>query len=395
MARAKTTLSAEEIEELRKRVALAIGPVKEPESGREYAYGWARTKAGRELPPYYMVYLLLVELMRFGHGGRGEKVAWTIPVDYEGSGALIEHRKMGLGIFSAAQAEDELVAEGIVKAIHRGVKAAAPFFDHLAAKAVEKSRLNVRNNSSWLFNRYEYLRKQFRQQIAEADARKHEVKKTGDVLGNGTTVTSYSHPGFSLRQEAGWLGIAAIDAFFSWTEHVLIHIAILKGKIKTGEEIADMAGADWADKVKAAIDLDDAAMKALYDDLLVIRRQIRNYMAHGAFGKQGEAFEFHSGAGAVPVNLTDPDGRDRFSMWGSPSFDEGRAVETADAFVEKLWAGEMAQAKLYIQDADLPIILPYASDGTYQKGMKSVEDMEYLIEGMTRMLDGAMNMDWW
>jgi hypothetical protein len=393
MARTKTTLSAGEIEEIRNRVANAIAPVKEPEGGRRYAYGSARTKGGRGLPPYYLVYFLLVDLLKFGHGGRGEKVAWTIPVDYQGSAALIEHRKMGLGIFSAATAEDEIVAEGIVKAIHRGIKAAAPFFDHLAAEAVERSRLNVRNNSGWLFGRYEYLRDQFREKTAEAEARKREVEKTEEVLGNGTKVMSYSYPAFGLRREAGWIGIAAIDAFFSWTEHVLIHIAILNGKIKTGEEVADLAGADWTDKIKAAVDLDDAAMKTLYDELLVVRRQVRNYMAHGAFGKNGEAFEFHSGAGAVPVNLTDPEGRDRFSMWESPSFDELGAIETAEAFVEKLWDGDLAPAKLYLQEADLPIILTYASDGTYQGAMTSLEAMESLVEGMTHEIDRAANMD--
>ncbi len=393
MARTKTTLSAGEIEEIRNRVANAIAPVKEPEGGRRYAYGSARTKGGRGLPPYYLVDSLLVDLLKFGHGGRGEKVAWTIPVDYQGSAALIEHRKMGLGIFSAATAEDEIVAEGIVKAIHRGIKAAAPFFDHLAAEAVERSRLNVRNNSGWLFGRYEYLRDQFREKTAEAEARKREVEKTEEVLGNGTKVMSYSYPAFGLRREAGWIGIAAIDAFFSWTEHVLIHIAILNGKIKTGEEVADLAGADWTDKIKAAVDLDDAAMKTLYDELLVVRRQVRNYMAHGAFGKNGEAFEFHSGAGAVPVNLTDPEGRDRFSMWESLSFDELGAIETAEAFVEKLWDGDLAPAKLYLQEADLPIILTYASDGTYQGAMTSLEAMESLVEGMTHEIDRAANMD--
>jgi translation elongation factor EF-4 len=59
-----------------------------------------------------------------------------------------------------------------------------------------------------------------------------------------------------LSQESSWLGIAAIDAFFSWTEHVLIHIAILQGKLKTGEEVADLAAAEWAYKVKTVTDVE-------------------------------------------------------------------------------------------------------------------------------------------
>jgi len=128
-----------------------------------------KSKPAHKLPPYYLVYFLLVELLKFRYGGRWEKVAWTIPVDYEGNIAWIEHRKMGLGIFSTSTTQAELVAEQIVKAVSRGVKFATPLFDHLASQAVDGSKLNVTNNSAWLLNRYEYLRDQFRAKAAAAE----------------------------------------------------------------------------------------------------------------------------------------------------------------------------------------------------------------------------------
>lgn len=394
MAGVKTKMSTEEIEALRRRVTQEIRPLKPADPARRYEMGTTRTKAGAGLPEYYLVYFLLAELLRFWHSGRGEKLAWAIPVDYGGSLASIEHRKLGLGIFSAASGEDEAVAKQIVGAVERGVRAAAPFFDHLASEAVDASKLNVINRSAWLFSRYEYLRDRFRQKAAAAEVRSREVEKTEETLADGTRVESYSLPAVGLRQEAGWLGVAAIEAFFSWTEHVLIHVAILEGKAKTGDEVANLAAAEWSEKVKTALRLDDAKAKSLFDGLLTIRRQIRNYMAHGAFGKDGQAFEFHSHAGAVPVNLTDPDGRDRFSMWSGPSFDEAGAIETAELFVEKLWAGDLAPAKVYIQDAALPTILTYARDGTYDGTMTSAEDMAHLVEVLTREMDAAVNMDW-
>jgi hypothetical protein len=353
-----------------------------------------RTRAGQTSPEHYLVYFLLVELLRFPHSGRGEKVAWTVPVDYDGDFAFIEHRKLGLGVFSKATDESESVAASIVKSIRQGVKAASPFFDHLAAEAVEQSHLNVKNNSGWLFSRYEYLRDEFRAKAAVAEARKDEVEKTNETLPNGSTVTSYSRPAYSLQREAAWLGIAAIEAFFSWTEHVLIHIAILQGKLKTGEDVAALATAEWSKKVTTAISLGDTRVKALYDELLTIRRQIRNYMAHGAFGKHGEAFDFHSSAGAVPVNLTDPEGQDKFSMWFGPSFDEAQAIGTAEAFIEKLWDGDLAPARTYLQEADMPVILTYASDGSYNAAMRSPEAMEEFIDDMAHQIDNAANMDW-
>jgi hypothetical protein len=240
------------------------------------------------------------------------------------------------------------------------------------------------------------LRDQFREKAASVkDTSLYKVEKIETTMPDGTKVESFSVPTFSDIEEARWIGIAAIEAFFSWTEHVLIHVGILCGKIRTGQDVARLVDSDWSDKVKAAIDLSaDKETKDIYDEVLEIRRQVRNYMAHGAFGKQGEAFQFHSAAGAVPVNLTDPQGRNRFSMWSVPSFDEPRAIEVAESFVAKLWEGERAPAKLYLEEAGLPVILTYASDGTYASAMSSAEDMEHFIEVLTREMDNAANMDW-
>lgn len=396
MARRKLVLETAEIELLRERAAKAIAPLKPPVKDHKYRWGDKRTQAGDELPAYYLVHFLLVELLGFPSGGRWEKVAWTIPVDFNGDAALIEHRKMGLGVFSAGTPEDEAVAAEIVAAVRRGVGAARPFFDHLAAVEVNGSRLNVTNNCSWLFSRYIYLRDQFRAKSATVkDTSLYAVDEITTTNPDGTTVRTFSELRYSDMQEARWLGIAVIDAFFSWTEHVLIHIGILLGNVKTGADVVRLAEGEWSEKVKAAIDLSsDAEAKALYEDLLEVRRQIRNFMAHGAFGKQGEAFHFHSAAGAVPVNLTDAKNRSRFSMFSVPSFNESSAMELIEKFIAKVWDGRREPAKLYLEGASLPVILTYANDGTYAAAMSSQDDMENFVEYLTHEIDNAANMDW-
>ena len=244
----------------------------------------------------------------------------------------------------------------------RGIGAARRYFDHLAAEAVTGKQLNVNNNCSWLFGRYTYLRDLFKEKAATVQNRSlYNAQETETVLEDGRSIKSFTL-NYSDAEEAKWIGVAAIEAFFSWTEHVLIHIGILLGKLKTGADVSAMADKEWSEKVKVAIDLSaDKEMRDIYEELLEIRRQVRNYMAHGAFGKQGEAFQFHSGAGAVPVNLT---GRDSgLSMWINPSFEESRAIDVMESFIKKLWEGERAPAKIHLDDSDLPVILSHASDG--------------------------------
>ena len=121
-------------------------------------------------------------------------------------------------------------------------------------------------------------------------------------------------PVFELRREAGWLGLAAVEAFFSWTEHVFIHIAVLRGTCMTGREVKRLANADWSTKIKTVLDIDEPKIKDIYDELTVIRRQLRNFVTHGAFGKDGEAFSFHSSAGAVPLRLPHRRKNNRFVL---------------------------------------------------------------------------------
>ena len=359
----------------------------------QFLFRAQRTDAGRSLPPYYLVYFLLVDLLGFRDLGQSEKVAWSVPIDYEGRAYLIEHRKMGLGIFAHDALAEEQQAGTIAALIKKGVREAEPYFEWLADQAVAESRLNVLNKSASLFNRYEYLLSVYEEKSSEALARDHETHVERKEYPGGVS-TTYSMPSFELRRQAKWLALSAIEAFFSWSEHALIHLAILEGKVTTGLQVADLAGAEWQSKFKRALDISEPSTKRLFDELVLIRRQLRNYVAHGSFGKRGEAFTFHSGAGAVPVLLAHQAGRHRFALTGDLEFDEAAAIKVLREFISHLWSGVREPAKAYIQESDLPIVLTMASDGTYTEAMQSKMIMQEFIEYMSYRVDQAANMDW-
>ena len=160
----------------------------------------------------------------------------------------------------------------------------------------------------------------------------------------------------------------------------------------TGEDVANLADNEWASKFKACLDIQDQYIKVHYDQLVSIKRQIRNYVAHGAFGKNGEAFQIHSGAGAVPLLMPHQKGSSRFSMQSGIEFDEEEAINTIEGFMSFYWESGDFPEIIYIQST-LPIILPYASDSTYTRAMVSVEDMESFVEHLSMVHDNAANMD--
>lgn len=349
-----------------------------------------RTNAGRELPPYYLVYFLLVELLEFPHAGQWEKTAWSVAVDWNGRGFLIEHRKMGLGVFAQDVERDESAAREIVIRIHKAVRAAQPFFEWLAGAAVSRSEVNVVNIASSLYGRYGFLRDSYHSKRDEYEKGKAQrVVTQGTAAGGGTTF-----PAFHLIAESNWLAISAVEAFFAWTEHIFIHVALMTGRKSTATEVTEMAEADWSVKFQSALGLTDADAKTHYDRLVSLRKELRNYVAHGAFGKQGEAFFFHSGAGAVPVLLPHKVGSRKFKLAHGLSFDASAAFFAMEDFIAYLWSGERAPAELYIQQSELPSILTYVRDGTYSRAMNSVDDMEDFVRHLSGEFNRAADMDW-
>lgn len=352
---------------------------------KDFLISAKRTAAGRRLPPHYSVYFLLVDLLNFKDRGRSEKTAWSIPVDLDGRAFLIEHRKLGVGVFAEDLPRDEVAAAEIVRLIHAGLSVARPCLAELASDAVAGSQLNVVNRSSDLFERYRYHAQLYKTKFADAERRKDE--RTVTVDGHMTTTV---FPAFALHREANWLAIAAIESFFSWTEHIFIHLAILAGKCVTGASVAELARCDWSRKYKNALDLGDSRSKRFYDELLTIRRQIRNFIAHGSFGKRGEAFSFHSSIGAVPVRFAD--GPDEFRFGGGVAFSESEAICIIEAFIDHLWSGPRRSARIYLE-SDLPLILSLVAKGDYERAMASESEMIVFTEHLVKMWDDAANMD--
>ena len=362
------------------------------------------------MPPYYLVYFLLVDLLGFSNLGRFEKIDWSVPVDLNGVAYLIEHRKFGVGVFAREGEEWEKEAKRIVGLIYSGVAAAKPFFKWMAENAVQASKFNVRNNGIKLYKRYVFFRERFKQTAAEVEQLRRDREESDEQrnfffgqaystrLPKGTSWLEYAKiftfQDFQRAEDASWLGIAAVEAFFGWTEHIFIHLAILQGHVSTGAEVTEMANSNWGRKFKRTFDLKDKVTNKHFEKLITIRRQVRNFMAHGAFGKEGEAFSFHSRAGAVPVSFDHKSTKTQFSLTPELAFEDQEAIATIETFISFMWSGVRAPAKIYIQESDLPLILPHARDGEYRAAMASVEAMTEYVDHLSGEWDRARNMDW-
>ena len=377
-----------DIETIRINALKAIKPL---ESADIDYYGGTRTEAGRNLPEYYFVYFLLADLLGFRCLGREEKVAWSIPVQLNGHLFHIEHRKLGLGVFSPCGTESEVEAEQVVHQIHKGVRAARRYFDWRAEEAVTNSQVNVVNRSIELQDRFDFLLQEYKTKLSEAESNLNKPSITTRASGR----IEFMFPDLRHVRQAEWLALSAIESFFSWTEHVFILFAIMQGDCVTGKSVKNLASAHWKDKFQAVFNIDDPEIKQHYDALTTIRDQVRNFVAHGSFGKKGEAFMFHSGVGAVPVRLPHREGYHSYRFLGKGNvIDENQAISSIEHFIDYIRTGALEPAWTYL-DNGMDLVLTRASTGYYRNAMESMESMKELVEIENRIADDFANMDWW
>lgn len=378
-----------------KEIALKIlHPIKSADENtkakQNFLFTAKRCDTKNKLPDYYLVYFLFAELLNFKNLGRFEKVAWSFPLEYNEKAFLIEYRKFGIGIFVNDVEKDANDANQIVNKIIGAVKAVKLYYNYLAEQAVKKSEINVNNYNSDLFERFDYLRSLYNEQHKKYIKNKGRTKK--EELPNGVKrITSLD---FEYYKNSNHLAISTIESFFSWTEHLFIHIAIIAQNLADGEEIVKLIEAEWKTKFIRAIPLTNKEENKFYNELLVVRQQMRNFVAHGAFGKNGNAFKFHSKTGAVPVLMRHDRNKNKFNFQGNLNFNNEEVIKLIDDFIQYLWNSSYKTTMFYTQEQNLPTILTFARNGVYKDAIENMESMELFSDRLITQLDNSANMDW-
>ena len=105
-----------------------------------------KTTASKDLPEPHLVYFLFVEILDYKDLGPFQKLAYSIPIDFNGTAYLIEHRKFGLGVFASNPNTQEDDVMKIVELICNAVKIALPYFMYLENEAGNGSNINLKNH---------------------------------------------------------------------------------------------------------------------------------------------------------------------------------------------------------------------------------------------------------
>lgn len=376
------------LDKTRENALRAISPIEKPKASARSS-GNLIVFRGIPFHDYYLVFLLLIDLLGFKYLGPSEKVAYIIPIDFEGRRYSIVYAKFGMRIECSEGGNPETV----YAAVKRGIKAARPYYLWRAKEASITSHLNLESKCPQLWEKYIFLKGQSKALLEKFEAEKeNRVVEKGHNKDGSVTWTSISFPAYDFRKQSVWLHEAAVDAFFGWCEQALVHIAVLMGKLTTGQEIADLLRLEFGEKCKLVFDLSVPDDKLAYDEILDLRTELRNYIAHGSFGKDGSTFQFHSRVGSVPLKILDTENRSEFRFGTYNLRDWENDYARIESFLSQLWSMGRGPARQYLETG-LPCVLTLAADGTYQRAMKTDEDMRKFIMVLAQQIDDAANMD--
>lgn len=375
------------LKKTRQNVLRAISPIVRPKTSNLPS---GPVKVFKEIPHhnYYLIYMLLVDLLDFRYFGPFEKLTYAIPLEHEGLLYGINYQKSGMRILYSENGDPEAV----FNALKKGMKAAKPYYLWRAEQASTTADLNLVSKCPMLWEKYQYLREKSKCLIERYETEKDVTVVEKGFTEGGSEWTTYKYPAHELLEQGRWIHEAAVDAFFAWCEQTLVHVAVLLGKLTNGKEIADLLHGNFSQKCNLVLDLAVSNDKAVYDDIASLRTELRNYVAHGSFGKDGSTFSFHTAVGSVPLKVLDGRSSAGFSFGIDSVRDWKDDYRRIDEFVSQLWSNGRVPAQLYIETG-FPCILTYSVDGTYARAMQSESEMTEFISHLGRMMDDAANMD--
>ena len=247
-----------DLKEYKERALRILDPIRESE--KVFLSESKRSNSRKYLPEYYLIFFLFSDLLGFKNLGRFDKIAWSFPVYYKEKAFLIEYRKSGVGIFIQDEENDQEDALELSKKIGKAVKSIEPFYDHIAKQAVNNSEFNVINYNKQFYKRFDYLLKLYKDKSRKLET----LKNISFSLSKSRESKNDVSFDFESYERANWLAISCVEAFFSWTEHLFVHLAIIRKGLSKGEEVTRLIEkAEWKEKFKSAI-LIDSSKKGKY-----------------------------------------------------------------------------------------------------------------------------------
>lgn len=301
-------------------------------------------------------------------------------------------QKFGLRAYVDREEVDEAAAEALASQLVRTIGRALPLLrktvlTQIADEQVAHGEVNIDNHFPRLKAQYEHFRELSKASTLAADT---AVPIREQHPGPPPSI-SVRYPDYQLRQHAQYEANAAMNAFFSMLEHLLLIEYLLSGREARDGRLASFIASGWSAKFKLVVDLGVGRAKVHYDGLVAIHDQVRNRSIHGEIHSDGTDFSFLlPGVGPVSTRLVTSGGK-RSYRWGAAS--SSAVLDELAEVATWLAAGPLGAAVAYGQSG-LPLFFGGGIREELVGARHDPTSLSETIDIIGRMVDDAANMDW-
>lgn len=316
-----------------------------------------------------------------------EKIRWMIPMVFEGTECALVNGKMGM---SVRVSKDSVKAEFPNRVALKATKIQKAMSKILAphlANQINEGRVAIKSRRFLLRSKYEYFRSNAEALVQQIQSLE-PPSKSGKELFRG--ISQYMNENTRLQREMFYNVHAALDAYFTWTEHLML----LALPLIWGNEIRvkDFASMPWKTKIirffsKPAHNKIQKQINAIR----IIKEEYRNAITHGFLDREDLGYYAEIPQyGFVPI---------RFEAL-TASINDWLPV-TSDS-IDKIWQQIDAFDKVFMEELQLPIMyldknltVYYSPEwvSAYQSAMTSIEAMEKFAREMGNLEDQRINYE--
>jgi hypothetical protein len=349
------------------------------------------SKVSDPLPLPYMVFLAIMLGTDCKYVRQPEeKTAWSIALSFKGVLFRLEYAKFGMRIATEGDANDPLVDE-FLRVLYRAFPKVDQVLQPQVNQLIEDGNITIPNRHHLLRQRYDFFRKCAQEAFGAPKPRLDEIlRPTKGVLGVSKAVDL-----LKSDREGFFFGTSAIDAYFSWLEHVLVLTLPFVNYSPLTDDLAKIISGSWIDKLKRVWDVaGNGIEKKLYDDLRDIKERFRNASAHGGFEKNNASLAVHFPIiGAIPAVMSRFTNSIHYRVF---PLDEASFADVCLLFdaVDSLLHSGQAKYGLRYAESGLDVPFDEKSCAKYNDAMQSDEEFEEFLEERTYFVERHINMDW-
>ena len=337
----------------------------------------------------YMVFLTFAFLGQFPYGHKTfEKVAWCIPLRYQGSPLTFEHAKFGFRIRYHGTDECTVDVATLGKSLDRATRYADTLLGPLVDKLVGERKASLRNSHNRLRGKYEFLRD------AATSAYQSEPPPEEKMPNDDGAFVGWSQDILKPAREGYYFGSVMIDAYFSSLEHLLALLLPFSRRLTPALDVAEFLASGWREKYKTVLDIsNDTAAKKLYDRLIAIKERFRNPESHGAHEKEGLSLLVHvHEVGAIPARLSTVREGALYQFYPLTAVDFSEVCQLFDEFDDYIGSGELRYGVKYAEHT-LNVSYEDSSVSEYHAASASDEAFAVFLDKTIELYDRHANMD--